>query len=448
MSPAPSFELLGFEATPVTTTVAVVELSGAFAGLSPTRPRLLVETGGVAREMPALSSSSDDEPWTASFAVPLSSLVEEARFALVPGRGPLIELPAPSVIEGDADRFVAVARSANDLRHRVGELEASHESLVAELESVRSALSAAEERVTESHDAALNAREEQARAEGEAEEARDEVARARVEWEAETESLRSSLETQLEALRSDLEEARAEIASANSRADAAEEDTRAVEADLAFAQERVESLMRESREARTAVAALRSGTGASRSADLDDGPADSEGDEGDVDGEIRASRSSGVADSAPSGDAADPRTEPLPADDSAAPDEPDVDEDTSDGPADSLTAEWATGADDAPTEERPSPGLWRDEEDDSGSVLRPRTNAGRKRPAAALAPLSDDDDEDEDEDDFELEPVESEVSPARRALEILSSPRVIVGGIFVLLIVALILIFSGIGPAS
>ncbi|HEX8082980.1 MAG TPA: hypothetical protein VF529_01740, partial [Solirubrobacteraceae bacterium] len=114
------FELLRFEATPVTPAVAVVELAGVFAGQEPTRPRLLVETGGVSREMPALSVSGS--PWSAVFAVPLPALSEPAAtFSLVPGRGPLIALPAPSDSGGDDDRFVRLARTANDLRHRLGE---------------------------------------------------------------------------------------------------------------------------------------------------------------------------------------------------------------------------------------------------------------------------------------------------------------------------------------
>ncbi|MDQ3742240.1 MAG: hypothetical protein M3389_14980, partial [Actinomycetota bacterium] len=95
-----------------------------------------------------------------------------------------------------------------------------------------------------------------------------------------------------------------------------------------------------------------------------------------------------------------------------------------------------------------TPDLWRDDaDDDSVRILRPRTPAGRRRPARV--------DLDTD-DDATLEPAAvgarlihpGEASPRHRAVAILTSPRVIVGAIFVLLIVALALIFAGIGPVA
>ena len=111
--------------------------------------------------------------------------------------------------------------------------------------------------------------------------------------------------------------------------------------------------------------------------------------------------------------------------------------------SDDSTEAFEAVAGDAPTTARltpvegsdRAPELWRD--DDTTRVLRPRTEAARRRPLA----LSDDSDPAPSESD-------AEVSPAHRALAILTSPRVIVGGIFVLLIVALVLIFSGIGPVG
>ncbi|MDQ3740921.1 MAG: hypothetical protein M3389_08265, partial [Actinomycetota bacterium] len=74
MSPLPTFELLRFEATPVTSTAVVVELDGRFTGgPEPTQPRLLVESGGAGREFPALSAGGSS-PWAATFAVPLDDL--------------------------------------------------------------------------------------------------------------------------------------------------------------------------------------------------------------------------------------------------------------------------------------------------------------------------------------------------------------------------------------
>jgi hypothetical protein len=55
----------------------------------------------------------------------------------------------------------------------------------------------------------------------------------------------------------------------------------------------------------------------------------------------------------------------------------------------------------------------------------------------------------EDEEDG-LEPASAaaapEVPPLDRAVAILTNPRTIVGGIFVLLLIALALIFAGVGP--
>ncbi|HEV2813888.1 MAG TPA: hypothetical protein VGW10_11610, partial [Solirubrobacteraceae bacterium] len=98
-----------------------------------------------------------------------------------------------------------------------------------------------------------------------------------------------------------------------------------------------------------------------------------------------------------------------------------------------------------PVDDR-SPELWADD-DDSVRILRPRTPAGRRRPARVAGLVDEGDDEVLDPAAVGarlLQPAES--SPRHRAVAILSNPRVIVGAIFLLLIAALIAIFLGVGP--
>ncbi|HEV2999977.1 MAG TPA: hypothetical protein VGW75_04480 [Solirubrobacteraceae bacterium] len=286
MSPAPTFELLAFEATPVSGAIAVVEVEGRFTGPAPAASRLLVETGGVPRELPALETR-DGAAWCATFAIPLAALTDpDASFALAPSRGPLIVLPSPTQSGGDDDRFVRLARTANDLRHRLqsataaasaaearlAEAEAQRDALDAELSAAREAAATAERRSEESHAAAVVAREEQARAEGEADEARADAERARLEAEAEVGRVRAEAESSIaRALAEARVEARAEIeraeaeaaaareqlAEAQDRAIAAEDDARAARRDLRDARARVESLLRQARTTRSAAARAR-----------------------------------------------------------------------------------------------------------------------------------------------------------------------------------------------
>jgi hypothetical protein len=149
-----AFEVLRFEAVPAAAGVALLELEGVFAvGPAPAKPRLLLEYGGRSRELPAVVAGGDPHAWSATFAVPIEALDgDQHAFALVPGRGPVIGLPAPDLAGGEDDRFVRLARSANDLRHRLAEASASaatsseryaeiaeeRDRLAAELESTRS----------------------------------------------------------------------------------------------------------------------------------------------------------------------------------------------------------------------------------------------------------------------------------------------------------------------
>jgi hypothetical protein len=503
------FELLRFEATPVAPAVAVVELDGRFTGPEPSRPRLLVETGGVSREMPPLEAGGT--PWSAVFAIPLAALSDpDAAFSLVPGRGPLIALPSPSESGGDDDRVVRLARTANDLRHRLSSATENaaaaaerviavgeeRDRLAAELADARAALSAAEARSAESHDAALAAREEQARTEGEADEARAAAERAQDE-------ARAAVQDELERAAAEAGAARSALAELQDRVIAAEDEARAARVDLRDARARVESLMRENRTARIAAARARvpSATPDSdefRAARL--GPEWAAGaEEGDEDatspdhleagvpgqrGSEGGSEYAGDAPATDPSDSAAPLTDDSPdptapltddspestaprADDAPVPTTPFHSGDSGDDPTaplhsgddpaaplharDDPTAPLHPEAGDAPTTARlaaGSPRLWRDEDGESVRILRPRTTAGRLRPAR----LPDDPDDEEEGDDVldpatagarTLEP--AEMSARRRAVAVVTNPRVIVGGIFVLLILALVLIFNGVG---
>jgi hypothetical protein len=475
MSPVPTFELLRFEATPVSETAAVVELDGVFTGVSPARPRLLVESAGASREMPALSAGGE-APWSASFAVPVAAL-EDAAFSLVPGRGPLIALPSPTPSGGDDDRFVRLARTANDLRRRLGQATESaaaaaerltevgdeNDALTAALEEARAEAAAAEARATEAHDAAVAAREEQARAEGEADEAREALTRAR-------EEARAEVAEELARLSAAVAEAQEQLTAEEERAVAAEDDARAARRDLVEARARIESLQRENRTHRTAAArasvptatteefrAARLGAEWAEGADEDDPEA---ADASDPTAPLPADEATTLL-------PADDATTPVPSDDATAPlpggrgdalrsvagDEGEVDDATA---ALSAGHESSAGDETAPFDvvgpatqvasaDSPSGGLWSESSSSEVRILRPRTTAGRRRPAHI--PI-----EDTDEDVLDpaavgarlLQP--AEVSPRQRAVAIVTSPRVIVGTIFLLLILALVLIFVGAGP--
>jgi hypothetical protein len=121
-----AFEVLRFEAVPAEAGVAVLVLAGRYAGSAPPGvPRLLVERGGHGREVAAVTVDALGDELRAAFAVPLDVLgAADATFALVPARGPIIGLPAPSPpAVGDAEGYVRLARAANDLRHRLADAE-------------------------------------------------------------------------------------------------------------------------------------------------------------------------------------------------------------------------------------------------------------------------------------------------------------------------------------
>ncbi|HEX8123615.1 MAG TPA: hypothetical protein VF549_20360 [Solirubrobacteraceae bacterium] len=463
MSPATAFELLRFEATPVSSAAALVELDGVFTGPEPARPRLLVEAGGVSREMPALSAGGSS-PWSASFAIPLTVL-GDAAFALVPGRGPLIALPEPTSTDVDDDRFVRLARTANDLRRRLGqatedaaaaaerlaELASERDALTAALEAARAEAAAAQARASDAHDAAVAAREEQARAEGEAEEARESLSHARDE-------ARAAVASELAALEQSLAEAREALAAEEERAVAAEDDARAARRELVEARARIESLLRENRTHRTAAAranvpsataefrAARLGAEWAEGAEEDDPTAPLPGNPDEASHSATVGEGVG-GDAAPEDATAAPDDDPTALTDATAPLPPEHDAAHHPVPA----AEEETAAFDpvgpatqVASAEESSGGLWTDASE--VRILRPRTTAGRRRPARI--PVDDDTGEDV------LEPAAvgarllqpAEVSPRQRAVAILTSPRVIVGAIFFLLIVALVLIFIGAGP--
>ncbi len=510
MSPLPTFELLGFEATPVTPAVAVVLLEGRFTGAAPARPRLLVEVAGVAHELPALDAGGSlAAPWSATFAMPLAALgAPGATFALAPARGPLIVLPPPSQSGADDDRFVRVARTANDLRRRltaageaVSEAEAKladvadeRDALATELAAVQERLAAAERAAEASHAAAVAAREEQARAEGEADEVQAEAERVRSEAAAEVERVRAEAEAEVERAWTDARAevadeiaradqaaaaAREQLAEAEDRAIAAEDEARAARRDLRDARARIESLHREARTPRSAAAHARV---PSATPDRDDaefraarlGPEwDEAGDEptaalpgGDERDDDTTASLAELDDDATTASLVEARDD----DDAAGPgDDPtDPRDDGPTAPAGAVSldaaAEGAAGDDptipfepsagDVPTTARLEPveggrpGLWSDADtDDSVRILRPRTSAGRLRPARVDPPAADDGDEEA------LDPAAvgarllrpAETGPRHRAANALANPRVIVGAIFALLLLAIVLIFAGFG---
>ena len=273
------FELLRFEASPVTEAVAVVELDGRFAERAPARVRLLVEREGRGVEVPAVRSGGE-RPWTATFAIALDDLADDrTEFALAPGRGPLIALPAPEVAGGAGEeRYIHLARQANELRHRLDEATeaaAATDELRADLALARrraeQAEAAAEAATNEREDAAKAATTERERAEkaarAELESATEAAESARAELDAlrdklrETESQLTETERERAALRARAESADRTVAQlsgqteeleqrardAETRLVAAEDETRMARRDLRDTRARLESLLREQR---------------------------------------------------------------------------------------------------------------------------------------------------------------------------------------------------------
>ena len=257
-----AFELLRFEAAPVSAAVALVELDGVFDGPAPARVRLLVEREGATLEVPALGAGGED-PWTASFAVELAAL-DDATFALVPGRGPLIALPEPTTAaDAGDDRFVRLARQANELRHRLEEAVAASaarerlgDELAGERDALRTQLEAETTRADAAERTAAAARDQRDSANASAEAARTELAAARDrtrEAEAratEAERDRAALRARAEAADrtiAELRERADDATGANERAAAAEAEVRTLRHDLREARARIEALERETR---------------------------------------------------------------------------------------------------------------------------------------------------------------------------------------------------------
>jgi hypothetical protein len=219
-----SFEVLRFDAAPVTEGVAVVELEGRWrrGGPGPERhPRLIVEAEAAERlELPALAAGGDADRWHASFAVPAR---DGASYALGL-RGVRLDLPAPDE-RADGERLVALARELNAVRRRLdaatdetGERVAEAERSAAEREAAaEQRVNAAEERARAAEQRAGEAQETSIRLRTELEHTRQAQALRDAEAQAGATALRESLESVREdnrELRRALKQARAELEAA------------------------------------------------------------------------------------------------------------------------------------------------------------------------------------------------------------------------------------------
>jgi hypothetical protein len=263
------FELLRFEAVPVSDTVALLALDGRFDGPAPTRCRLLIERGGRGVEVPA-TTSDDGTPWSATFAIAIADLADDGTdFSLVAGRGTLFALPAPEHACGPSgeERYVQLARQANDLRRRLGTATAltseharAREAAEAERDVLREAQHDFERRAEDAERTAAAARDQRDAAHAAAEEARAELAQAREtlrETEGRlvaTERDRASLRARAHASERSCAELRERLAAAEARAQdaearvvAAEDETRTARRDLHDTRARLESMLREQR---------------------------------------------------------------------------------------------------------------------------------------------------------------------------------------------------------
>ncbi|WCB96848.1 hypothetical protein DSM104299_05616 [Baekduia alba] len=135
------FELLRFEATPISGALVVLELEGRFR--TATRfgrpPVLVVEPGEDQRriELTPIRTLADGQRWEAAYAAPAEALAPGTRLSLGL-RGTLLELPPPDEPD-DGERFTAVAREANRLRRELERAEADAASVRAELGAAVSA---------------------------------------------------------------------------------------------------------------------------------------------------------------------------------------------------------------------------------------------------------------------------------------------------------------------
>jgi hypothetical protein len=282
MSRSSGFEVQRFEAAPAHGDVAVVELEGAFAAAPPRRPRLLVERGFGSVEVPAATVA--DEPWTATFAVALDDVADPSTtYSLIPGRGPVFGLPSPTGME-DEDRYVRLARSANELRHRLNQqtalaeaarervdaVTAERDELDAELERAREALTRAERRAEDAERTAEAARAQRDSAEASASErvqkaeqdataAREELERVRGEVRA-AEERATTAERDREALGARADAADRAAAELREQSEAAEARATDLEQQLVMAEDEVRAARRELRDTKARLeAAERSG---------------------------------------------------------------------------------------------------------------------------------------------------------------------------------------------
>jgi hypothetical protein len=244
---------------------------------------------------------------------------------------------------------------------------------------------------------------------------------------------------EIETARGEAEAARAQLAEAEQRAVTAEDEARAARLELRDARARIEALARQTRTTRTAAAREPVPT-AAPSMRVGENPGE----------EFRAARLG------PDWDEARAEAEPAPTaepDPTAALDVPapvdqvethaqEAERDPTAIPDEHAAEEPST----EPVADEPGPELWRDDSE-SVRVLRPRTRAARSRPARVLST-------EEVKADEILDPATvgarlmqpADLTPRQRAVALASNPRVIVGGIFFLLLVALALIFAGVGP--
>jgi len=426
MSPAVvSFEVLRFEAVPAAAGLAVLELDGRFAdggrAGAVSSPRLLVETAAGSAELPAVELVR--EPWSATFAVSLDALADpDAAFALVPGRGPLIALPAPSLASADDDRFVRLARTVNELRHQLTETAAraaDADRLRTELGQARARAVELERRAAAAGREAAAARAERDRAVAEAAEriaAAEEDAEHRVAAVAREADERIAAAEEDAAARIDAaaRDAGERVAAAVAAAEEASVTLARASAEIAALTERAETAERRALEARNAADAAHREAGA---------PSPSPPACTDPVGGLRWDRDEPTAPTAP--------VEPAATAAPAASAEP--------------TRTLELDAEDV------GAGPPEDEPEETVRVLGPRSPAARRlRPTRVIAPAPGELEpaEGDDRDDDAILPPAAvgarHIEPSTTRPSGLTSARIMVGSAVLLLFLALLLIFLGV----
>ena len=408
MSPAVvPFEVLRFEAVPAAAGVAVVELDGRFGdlGAAPVAPRLLVEGAAGAVELPAVEVVGA-EPWSATFAVPLEALGDvDAAFALVPGRGPLIALPAPSLAGADDDRFVRLARTVNELRHRLSETSAR----AADADRLRGELRTARARIAELERRAAAAEQDAANARSELAEAEQDLDRRSAELERDAAARIAAADERADEANAALARATAEIAALRERAQVDEHEVRQAHAWSAQLEEQRDAAREELEHTRAHLRAAQAQAQAAQPPTTDDERV-----------------------SSPS---LPPSTGPAPAASSPAR------ELRWDGGEPTQTLELPVSEDlaDGPPEDEP---------EEAVRILRPRSAGARRfTPVRTTAPDDEADDGEEDDDTGEvLAPAAVGarlIEPSTARPTGLTPARMVVGTAVALLFLALVLIFAG-----